>query len=117
MRILTLLAILLLSITGINELNAQNTGLQFESLPKEVQTALKKDYKKHVINSMEKAHAKGGALIYKVEVQKKSKIYRLVYSPTGILLNKFKMKAYSFDGSENNTDRKDNGGGAPIPPM
>lgn len=94
-----------------------DSSLKFNNLPESIQLSLKQDFKKYVINSIDQVKSKSGEEQYKVEVQKKSKAYRLVYNLQGVILDKAKLKVYSFDGSETNTDRDDNGGGSPIPPM
>lgn len=76
------------------------TKIKQDSLPLTVHDELQKQYVAYTVNSIYKVTDKQQNIIYKIEVQKKSKLIELVYDNKGTLISKEKSKIYSFDGTE-----------------
>lgn len=76
------------------------TKIKQDSLPPTVHNELHKQYVAYTVNSIYKVTDKQQNIIYKIEVQKKSKLIELVYDNQGKLISKQKNKIYSFDGTE-----------------
>ncbi|MGB0390586.1 MAG: hypothetical protein ACPGD5_03395 [Salibacteraceae bacterium] len=88
---------------------------KYGDLPIPAKEELKTKYKKYAINSIF-LEDEDGKSTFKVEVQKKSTGYYLVYDLDGILLSKTKFKSFSFDGTEPVPDRS-GAESSPLPPI
>lgn len=89
--------ILLLPVGAIAQ---TETKTDQDSLPALVHNDLHKQYVAYTVNSIYKVTDKQQNIIYKIEIQKKSKLIDLVYDNQGKLISKQKSKIYSFDGTE-----------------
>ena len=88
---------------------------KYGDLPIPAKEELKTKYKKYAINSV-LLEEKEGTSTFKVEVQKKSTGYYLIYDLEGVLLSKTKFKSFSFDGTEPVPDRS-GAASSPLPPI
>ena len=68
--------------------------------------ALESLEKYEIIKSAKKVD-KVGDLIFRIDIQKKRRLYHLIYSKEGILKDKSKSKVFEYDGSEKNRKPSD----------
>jgi hypothetical protein len=95
-----ILFIFLLIPLGVLAQNGTKKKITADSLPAIIHDELHKQYATYSVNSIYKSTDELQNTIYKIEVQKKSKLVELVYDNQGKLISKEKSKIYSFDGTE-----------------
>jgi hypothetical protein len=94
---------------------SQTNTLKFSDLPEAVQQDVKSNYKKYSLVNAESLRLKTGTQVFRVEVQKKSKMYRLTYSAEGVLLDKNKRKSYTYTGPDDEPGVDETG--PPVPTL
>lgn len=100
MKKIILLHLILLLIFAKNISAQSETKIPQDSLPTAVHDELHKQYTAYTVNNIYKVTDKQQNIIYKIEIQKKSKLIDLVYDNQGKIISKEKSKIYSFDGTE-----------------
>ncbi len=75
------------------------TQIPADSLPSAVHDELHKKYRDYKVNSISRK-SEQNKITYALEIQKKTKLIRLLYDSDGKLIEKDKSKIFIFDASE-----------------
>lgn len=106
------IAALILLLSTIKVCPAQTeTKIPEDSLPVAVHNELHKKYARYHVNSIMLKTDKEQNEIYKVEVQKNTRLIRLQYDINGNLISKQKSRVFTYDGTEPVKRPTDNHGG------
>jgi|GEM_PF-3490456 len=101
--------LIILLATGFSSFAQANwTAIKKEEIPENISVQIVTDYSKYQIIKSTKKENKEGAVLYRIDVQKKKTVYHLIYNSAGLMLDKTKSKSFEFDGSEKK--RKPSGG-------
>ena len=105
MRYFFIISILTLSINSFAQSNW--TEIKTTEIPDTISTQIISDYAKYEIIKSAKKLDKVGNLIFRIDIQKKRRLYHLIYSKEGMLKDKSKSKVFEYDGSEKNRKPSD----------
>lgn len=86
------------------------TIIVLDSLPETVKIELSQKYKKYTINLITKNIDRNLNVTYSVELQKKSKLVKVIYDKDGVFIRKEKSKSYTFDDSKPKKPKATNSG-------